>query len=77
MFELLDIVWASDTCTFKLAKWVFQEFYKVIKIKGLKENMANQLKTSSSDLLIEQLVDLEYSFTDFKTECENRLAEME
>lgn len=78
MFELLDMAQTGATCTFKLAKWVLQEFNKVnINIRGLKENMKNQQKGSSSNLLIERLVDLECSFFDFKTHCEIRLGEME
>lgn len=68
----------ASTCTFKLAKWTLQEFNKVsIQIRGLKENLKNILKGSASDIPIDIILDLEGSYHDFKSLCEERLANLE
>lgn len=77
MFELLDMTRVGAFDTFKLAKWTLQEFNKVnIKIRGLKESL-NILKGLASNILINRIVDLEGSFHDFKSLCEERLASLE
>lgn len=71
MFELLDMERAGAIGSFKLAKWMLQEFNRVnIKLRGLKENLQNIRKGLALDILIDRIVDLEGSFYDFKSLCE-------
>lgn len=78
MFVLLEMARAGATGTFKLAKWTLPKFNKInIKIRGLKENPKIIPKESVPDILIDRMVDLESSFHDFKSLCEDRLVALE
>lgn len=61
-----------------MAKWTLQEFNKInIKIKGLKENMKNDPKGFVLEIIIDRMVDHEGSYHEFKSLCEDRLADLE
>lgn len=78
MMNLLNMAKNGFACNFKVAKWVLIEFNKVnIKMRSLKEKFENTPKGAVFYILIERIVDLESSISNFIAECENYLQGLE